>query len=142
MQLFQISEGFQDNQIDAFFVQGRNLLAKGLAGLGKRDFPQGLNAHAQGSNGAGNQRIKTLGRLPGHPGAFPVDVSQLVEATVLRQAKRIGAEGVCFNDLRSGVEVFLVDVADEIRLYDVQFVVAAVDEDPLGVQQGAHGAIA
>ena len=75
MQLFQIPEGFQDNQIDSFFVQGRNLLAKGIAGLGKRDFPQGLNAHAQGSNGAGNQRIKTLGRLPCHPGTFPVDVS-------------------------------------------------------------------
>ena len=61
---------------------------------------------------------------------------------MLRQTKRIGAEGVCFNNLRSGVEVFLVDVADEIRLHDVQFVVAAVDEDPLGVQQSAHGAIA
>ena len=35
-----------------------------------------------------------------------------------------------------------MDVADEIGLRDVQFVVAAVDEDTLGVQQCAHGAVA
>ena len=35
-----------------------------------------------------------------------------------------------------------MDVANQVGLRDVEFVVAAVDEDALGVQQGAHGAVA
>ena len=35
-----------------------------------------------------------------------------------------------------------MNAADEFRLRQVQLVIAAVDEDPLGVQQRAHGAVA
>ena len=35
-----------------------------------------------------------------------------------------------------------MDPADQVRLREVELVVAAVDENALGIQQCAHGAIA
>ena len=35
VQFFQVAEGLQDDEVDAFFIQGSNLLAEGLAGLGQ-----------------------------------------------------------------------------------------------------------
>ncbi len=115
---------------------------KALRALGQGDLAQRLNADAQRTHRPGHQRIEALGRLAGQARALTVDVGQLVHTSVLGQTKRIGAEGVCFNDLGPGVQVFLMDAADEIGLRDIQLVVAAVDEDTLGVQQGAHGAVA
>ena len=61
---------------------------------------------------------------------------------MLGQAKRIRAKGVCFNDVRPGLQVFLMDAADQVGLREVELVVAAIDENTFGVQQCAHGAIA
>jgi hypothetical protein len=36
----------------------------------------------------------------------------------------------------------MVHGVDQLRLRDVQLVIAAVDEDPLGVKKRAHGSIA
>ena len=142
VQLFQVSKGLQDNQVDAFFVQGCNLLVKGCPGFIARNLAQRLDAYSQGSNRAGDQGVKTLCRLPGQPGAVAIDVSQLVQTSVLRQTKRIRAKGVGFNNVRPGMQVFLMDATDQVGLRDVEFVVAAVDENAFGIQQGAHGAIA
>ena len=35
-----------------------------------------------------------------------------------------------------------MNAADQVGGREVQFVVAAIDEDTLGVQQGTHGAVA
>ena len=119
-----------------------NLLAEGVAGLGKRDLAQRLDANAQRADGSGHQRVEALRRLASHPGAHAVDFSQLIQTSVLAQAKRIGAKGVCFYDLGSGLQVLLMDAANQVGLREVQLVVAAVDENAFGVQQGAHGAVA
>ena len=55
MQLFQVSEGFKDQQVDTLFVQRGNLLAKGVAGFVERDLAQRLDAHAQRANRAGHK---------------------------------------------------------------------------------------
>jgi hypothetical protein len=34
-----------------------------------------------------------------------------------------------------------MDAANQVGRREVQFVVATIDEDPFGVQQGTHGAI-
>src|ERR1019366_644588 len=142
MQLFQVSEGLQDDEIHAFFVQGCNLLVKGRPGFLERDLAQGLDADSQRSDGAGDQGVETLGSLPCQASTQAIDIGQLVHTSMLGQAKRIGAKGVCFNDVGSGLEVFLVDPADQVGLRQVELVVAAVDEDTLGIQQRAHGAVA
>ena len=58
------------------------------------------------------------------------------------QPEAIAAKGVRFNDLGAGLQVLVMQPADKIRLRNVEFVIAAVDEDALFVQQGAHGAVA
>ncbi len=71
MQLFQIAEGLQDEQVDAFFIQGGNLLAEGVPGFVERNLAQRLDADAQRTDGAGDQGVETLGSLArqrGHPG--------------------------------------------------------------------------
>ncbi len=142
MQLLQVSEGLQDEQVDSFFIEGRDLFAKRTAGLGERDFAQRLNSHPQRADGAGNQGVETLCRLPGQTYALAIHVDQLIHTSMFRQAKRIRAKGVCFNDVCPGMQVFLMYAADEVGLRDVQFVIAAVDENTLGIQQCTHGAIA
>ena len=142
MQLFQVAEGFQDHQVNAFFIERGNLLAKGVARLGERDFAQRLDAHAQRTDRACDQGVKALGRLPGQTRSLAVDLHQFIQTSVLGQAKRIGAEGVCFNNLGAGLQVFLMNAADQIGRRQVQFVVATIDENAFGVQQRTHGAIA
>ena len=108
----------------------------------ERDLAQRLDADSQRSDGAGHQGVETLRRLPRQACAQAIDIGQLVHTSVLGQAKRIGAKGVCFNDVGPGLEVFLMDAADQVGLREVELVVAAVDENAFGIQQGAHGAVA
>jgi len=54
------------------------------------------------------------------------------------QSERISAKRIGFNDLSTGLQVFVVDASDQFRLGKIQFVVRPVDEDSLGVQQSAH----
>src|SRR5690348_18254252 len=59
-----------------------------------------------------------------------------------RQADGVGSEGIGFDYFRTRLQVFVMDFTNHLRLRAVQFVIAAVDEHSLGVQKGAHGAVA
>ena len=87
MQLFQVSKSFQDDQIYAFFIQGCNLFTKGVPRFGKRNLAERLNAYSQWADSAGNHRIEALGRLACQAGTLPVDVSELVQTSVLRTSE-------------------------------------------------------
>src|SRR5437879_1107561 len=54
----------------------------------------------------------------------------------------ITAKGVGFNDLRAGLQVFMVNATYKVWLRDVQFVIAAIDENTLGVKPCAHSSVA
>ena len=142
VQLFQIAEGLKNDQVHTFFIQGGDLLAEGLASLRQGDFAQRLNSNAERPNRSCDQSIEALGGLAGQTGAAPIDFCQPVDTTVLRQTKRICAKGVCFYDVGASLQVFQVNSPDEVRLRQVQFVITAVNEDSLGQQQRAHGAVA
>ena len=142
MQFFQVSEGFEDDEIDAAFDQGGNLLAEGVAGFLKGGFAQRLNADAQGPDRAAYPNVKTLGGFARHVGSGEIDVADFVGDAVAAKAKGVCPESIGFDDLRAGLQIFVMDGANQIGLRQVQFVVTAVDEDALGVQQGAHGAVA
>jgi hypothetical protein len=58
------------------------------------------------------------------------------------QPEGVGAESIGFNNLGSGLQVIVMNGANQIGLREIQFVVAAVDEDALGVKQRSHRAIA
>ena len=59
-----------------------------------------------------------------------------------RQAKRIRPKSIGFNNVRASLQIVMMQVADQVRLREVQLVIAAVDENPFGVQQRAHSAVA
>ena len=52
------------------------------------------------------------------------------------------AKSVGFDDLRARLQIVVVDRANQLRLRKVQLVIAAVDENPLGIEQRPHGPIA
>ena len=80
--------------------------------------------------------------LARHLGSGPVDLDHPVGEAIALQTQGIGAKGIGLDDLRARLQVFLVDVAHQFRLGEIQFVVAAVDKDAASVQAGAHRPIA
>jgi hypothetical protein len=91
------------------------LLAKCGARFGERHAPERLYVDAQRSHGPGHERaaVRRFARQT-HGGA--VDVAQFVREAEGREARRGGAERVRLQDLRAGLDVFLVDLADQVRL--------------------------
>ena len=81
-------------------------------------------------------------RLARQLGASTVDFKHLVGEAIALQTQGIGAKGIGFDDLRTRLQVFLVNAAYQLRLREIQFVVASVDEDAASVQAGAHGPVA
>ena len=53
----------------------------------------------------------------------------------------VGAEGVRFDDVGAGANVFGVNLADEIGRDKIQFVVGAIDVDALGIEHRSHRAV-
>ena len=73
--------------------------------------------------------------------AGSIDFGDLGRQAVAREAKTIRAEGIGLDDFGAGLQVILMDGKDQIRIGQVEFVVAAVDEDAAGVKHRAHGAV-
>src|ERR1700687_1520052 len=74
--------------------------------------------------------------------ARQIDFAPAIRQTVPRQAKAVPTESVGFNNLGASLQIVVVDTADQLRLRQVQLVIAAVDEDTLGIEKRAHGSIA
>ena len=78
------------------------------------------------------------GRLAGERGGRGVDPLGLVGQPVGRELERVGAEGVGLEQLGAGPDVLAVDVAHQVRLPEVELVVADVEEHAPPVEHGAH----
>ena len=143
----QRGHGLDDEQVDAGIGQGTDLLSKGGASFIEAGFAQRLEPDAERADGAGNVGgarlllLEVVDGLPGQLDACGVDLGDLRGEAVAGEAEPVGAEGVGFEDLGAGLEVFLVNREDEVGVREVQFVVAAIDEDTAGVEHRAHGAI-
>ena len=142
MNFFQISEGLKNQQIDAAFDQHFNLLAKRVARLLERSFSQRFDSGSQRANRSRDPHIEAFGGLTREARAGPIDVAYFVRQTVSCQAKRVAAESIGFNNFGSGLQVVVVNPADQVRLGEIQFIVGAVDEDAFGIEQRPHGAVA
>ena len=82
-----------------------------------------------------------LDGLAGKAHAGGVDLRHLARQSMAGQAEAVGAEGVGFENLRAGLQILLVNGENQAGVGEVQLVVAAVDEDAAGIENGAHGAI-
>src|SRR5262249_14822737 len=92
-----------------------------------------LDADAEGTDGAGDvDRIAR--RLARQLRAADVDLPQFVLDPEPLQLHPVRAVGVRLHDLRAGPDVLAMDVEDDLRIADVQLVVALVDEDALGIE--------
>ena len=80
-------------------------------------------------------------RLAGDANAGGVDFGHFSGQSMAGQPEAVGAEGVGFEDLGAGLEVLLVDGENQAGIGEIRLVVAAVDKDAAGVEDGAHGAI-
>ena len=85
--------------------------------------------------------LPSAARLARQTRGRAIDVAQFVGEAEGRQARRGGAESVRLQDLRAGLDIFLVNLADQVRGREAELVVAAVDEHPARVQHGPHRAI-
>ena len=78
MKFLEVSESFQDQQVNAAFRQGRDLLAECLTGFLKRSFPQGLDSCTQRANRSCHPHIEALGGFPCQPRTHAVHVTYFV----------------------------------------------------------------
>ena len=119
-----------------------NLLAEGVARFLIRSLAQRFDSGPQWANRSGDPHIEAFGGFASQANTRPVDVPDFVGDAVSSQPERIGTEGVGFNDLRAGLEIVVVNAANQVRLRQIQFVIRPVDENAFGIKQRAHGAIA
>ena len=148
MHFVQGGHRLQHQQINAALRECANLLGKCRPRFFKRNLAQRLYLYADRAHGAGHIGLRGLlitdliRRLPGNFGARNIYVMHFVLQAVPLQPKSIAAEGVGLDDLRAGLQIFLMDGANQIGLRQVQFVVTTMNEHTAFVQHGAHGAVA
>jgi hypothetical protein len=96
-----------------------------------------LHPHAEGPDRADHDGTASR-RLPRHPRGGRVDALGLRRQSVVGQLDRVRPERVGLEQLRAGLDVLPVDLADQIRLSEGQLVVADVQEDALSVEHRSH----
>jgi len=80
--------------------------------------------------------------FPGQDGRFPIDAVNAVGQIVARQGVAVSAEGVGLDEPGTRFVILPVDVPDELRTREIQFLAAPADGNPLLVQPGGHRPIA
>src|SRR5258708_17789399 len=138
MNFFQVSEGLKDQQIDSTFGQNPHLLPKGVACLLERSFAQGFNSGSQRANRSCDPNIEAFGGITSQANACAVDVVGLIRHAVSSESEGITPESIGFNDFGAGLQVFVVNSTDQVRLGKVELVIRTVDKDALGVEQRPH----
>ncbi len=103
--------------------------------------PSGPIAPATNASAACFSRIAS-DTLPRQPNAGEVELPDSSFKAVPLQPDGVRAERIRLDDCRAGLQILRVHRAHQLRLRDVQLVVAAVDEDAAAVQHGAHRPIA
>ena len=142
VKFFQIADRLQDEQIDSALGESTDLLMKRFTRFLKRNFAQRFNPDSQRAHRSRNPPVETFRRLMRQTRAGKVNVVNLIGKGMASQAEAVCAKRVGFNDFSSSLKVFVMDVADQIGLREVQFVIAPIDEYPFGVQQRTHGPVA
>ena len=139
-QFVEIAESFEDQQIDTRLGERGELFSKKLAGFGEGGRTERLEPHAKRSYGSGDEG-QIAGGLAGDAHAGLVDLAHFFRKSERRQALAIGPKRIGFNDLRTGANVILVYIADQGRQRQVELVVAAIQENALGIERRSHGPV-
>src|SRR6266576_2230275 len=135
-----LGERLQDEAVDTAREQAPHLPGERRLCFCFRRWAEGLEANPEGPDGAEDARAAAGGGAR-QLGSRAIDLFRLVREAVAVQLQRIGAEGVGLENLGAGAYVLRVHLLHQPRLLEVQLVVADVQEEALGIQHRAHGAI-
>ena len=135
-----MAEGLEDEEVGAALGERGRLLGEGR--LDAVVVPLARDArHEPG----GPDRSADVGVLAGDlardAGAGEVERAHLADQAVALEAEAVGAVGVGLDDLRPGLEVVGVDLADDVRPGDVELLEVLGDEDAALVEERAHRAV-
>ena len=145
--LVQRGHGFDAQHIHARFGQHANLLNKGRAGFLQAGFAKRLQTHPERTDGAGHPRLtgrlflEAVDGLAGNSDAGRVDLGHFSRQAMPGQPEAVSAKGVGFKQLGASLQILLVNGKDQVGVRKIQLVIAAIDEDAAGVENGSHGAI-
>ena len=88
-----------------------------------------------------DERTPRTGQLDGEFRTAPVDGGKLRRKTELLQLEPARPERVRRNQTRASIEVFAVDLLNQLRMGEIQRVIAGIERLPALVQQRAERAI-
>ena len=127
--------------------QAFDLFCEGGARLFQGSLAQRFQVNAERADRTGDVRSARLlvcklgDGFPRQPRACLVDGAGLILQPESLQAKAVRPEGVGFDDLGAGLQIFLMHGADQLRLGQVQLVEALVEEDAPPIERGSHGPV-
>ncbi len=140
LDLVEVGERLEDEEVDAAFGETFHLLPEDRASFVLARRPVRLEANAQRSDGAGDERAPIGGFARDGRGG-PIQLSHLILQPVLHELDPVRAEAVRLDDVGAGLHVLRMNVTHELGRADVQLVVALVDEHALAVQHRPHRAV-
>src|SRR5579885_2954551 len=135
-----MAERFEYKKIYAGLYESVGLLAKKGSSFRVGGGAQWLNAETQRAYGAGHiGYVACCLACQTHTG--DIDRVQLFRQTKGGESRMVGSESIGFENLGSRFHVLLVCFANERRRRKIQLVIAAVEENALGIQDRTHGAV-
>ena len=116
LDLIEVGHRFNDNQVYACLYTGIDLLGKEVISLLEGKGAGRLHQLADGTDVQSNQRVLPRCRLFGTADSSRNDLLRCISAA--SQLFAVGAEGVGVQDVRSGFQIFPMDLGDQLRFGD------------------------
>jgi len=101
---------------------------------------QGSDPGTERADRAGHENGLS-GFVPGDRSAGAVDVPDLVVESVFSKLQTVGPERVRFDDIDAALDVLAVDLLDDRRIGQVEFVEAGIEVNAFAVEHGPHAAV-
>ena len=140
LQFVDVGKRLEDESIDSALGQTLHLLREELGCLLSSGWSERLDADSQWSYSTDHQR-STVRRTPGEGDGRCVDPPGFILESEARQLDRVSSERVRLDDFSAALHIIRMHAMYEVRLFDVQLVVAHVHKHAATVQHRAHGAV-
>src|SRR5437868_1444029 len=128
MHLLDVAKSFEDQEIHPAFEQSRNLVPKGSPGFVKRCLAQRLNADSKRTYRACNPGVEALCGLFGQAGTMKIDFPNFIGEPMMGKSNVVSPKRIGLNHLCARLQIFVVNAPNQVRLGDIKFVIAAIDE--------------
>ena len=140
LDLAKVAEGLEEKAVRAALEERVHLLAEVIARLLAARGAERLDAHAEGTDGAGDEHVRARGLARDLRRAL-VELGDVILESVLRELQAVRAEAVRLEQLRAGLHVRAVHVEHELGRAHVELIVALIDEHAARVEHRAHRAV-